>query len=1072
MNDLAYSILWCIAQITLLALVASAIYAIVGRVVPRIRGSVALTSLVCIIPLSALALSSWPRWSLPELPRLEFSVTAPAAKDLPVETAAVLISEPIRIDDHDTSADESRKFTYRDIEVGSATIPQNRSDSHATSADLPPALKFVETQDRAERSHINNVTVIDQPALESPIATDDAATASPTSESNISSAWPIAILLLFSLSLAIGLIRLGAGVRFVRAQRRNATVVEDPELLELVDILCSNVGGTRWVDVRESAQISTAATIGWRRPIILLPVEWPTWSSAERRAVLAHEIAHIKNRDFIAWLCAQLGLSLHYYHPLVHWLVSRLRLEQELAADALAAPLAGGPTSYLQTLAAMALRQSEQPLSWPARAFLPTRDTLLRRIEMLKRPQTFSKSLFSRPVRYAAVALIIGAGAVAAGLRAGNDATETPQRSQTIILTGTDPQNIQNVPLDGFTSPRMFASEPQLAESTAATPQAEPPLPSEAPSYQPESDSDKEYVAKSKENLVKIAAAMRKYRAVYRAYPSAVAMGPKKHPYSWRVALLPFFDGKEGLELSEQYNFEEPWDGPTNKKLLGKMPDVYRSPLDNADRRTMSEDARLAASYYMLLGPLFQSTALPADEAGMQLQNLQKWYWNGTVNDASRDRTAAMRAWSPLIIEAKRSTPWTKPSDVLFDPEGPIEQLNGWHADALPVLDAQLKTSFLARSEGSEKTVSALRQLSKSTYAATAATAPTMAPTVVVAREKVGLERAVAGMSVVYFQGKARRVVSGLVLDAGDETLFVTTSPATLHPEGLPPAIDRLELVAGWLRDDRVEFAHSQDSTNELYIARAKQRLSDFKLEQVASVSAGDHLDAAYFDSEKKLTIRGKAAKVIQPGGTVLQLALNPETIRTYRDVQQIEGRYPEGTVLLKQGKLAGLVLAGERFVRNEDNHSFFVPAERIVERYKEIRERDAVTRNTQRADRSGSLVGSEQADDDADLSTTFRGLIVLQGTPPNLPPLIRKGSKGRMGMEFTQDIPDERLRIGMPVDIENAVVHGLANVFVYLKVAPNNTPAPVDLTSPETEILDGVFKPHALLLRTGQPVR
>src|SRR5262249_39482337 len=44
---------------------------------------------------------------------------------------------------------------------------------------------------------------------------------------------------------------------------------------------------------------------------------------------------------------------------------------------------------------------------------------------------------------------------------------------------------------------------------------------------------------------------------------------------SWRVALLPHI-GQESLY--KQFNLDEPWDGPNNKKLLEKMPKVYAPP--------------------------------------------------------------------------------------------------------------------------------------------------------------------------------------------------------------------------------------------------------------------------------------------------------------------------------------------------------------------------------------------------------------------------------------------------------------------------------------------------------------
>ena len=62
--------------------------------------------------------------------------------------------------------------------------------------------------------------------------------------------------------------------------------------------------------------------------------------------MLAHELAHVRRTDYLAGLLARLGVALHFYHPLVYWLAARLHLQQELAADALAAatPAAAGLT--------------------------------------------------------------------------------------------------------------------------------------------------------------------------------------------------------------------------------------------------------------------------------------------------------------------------------------------------------------------------------------------------------------------------------------------------------------------------------------------------------------------------------------------------------------------------------------------------------------------------------------------------------------------------------------------------------------------------------------------------------
>src|SRR4029077_4556473 len=118
------------------------------------------------------------------------------------------------------------------------------------------------------------------------------------------------------------------------------------------------------LEVCETAALRSAATIGWRRPVLLLPSDWRTWTETERRVVLAHELAHVARRDYVTSVVARLDTSIHFYQPLVLWLARQLRIQQELAADSHAAAIAGGRQTYLTTLAQMALRADEKPIPW------------------------------------------------------------------------------------------------------------------------------------------------------------------------------------------------------------------------------------------------------------------------------------------------------------------------------------------------------------------------------------------------------------------------------------------------------------------------------------------------------------------------------------------------------------------------------------------------------------------------------------------------------------------------------------------------------------------------------------
>jgi beta-lactamase regulating signal transducer with metallopeptidase domain len=263
----------------------------------------------------------------------------------------------------------------------------------------------------------------DATALPDPTATDMSSNAT-----SINWIW-----LLVGVAILIGLVRVIGGLWAVRLFVRTSRPLKSQSLLEQVDLLRAEMGCTKSVEVRECPQMATAATVGWRRPVVLLSDSWQSWTPEQLRSVLAHEIAHITRGDFLATVAAQVGVVLHFYHPLVHWLANRLRLEQELAADALAAKVVGGSRAYLNAIGELALKQSSEPVGWPAHSFLPTRRTFLRRIEML-RDLKFLSGGTSRLAKWATLASVAAVTLVAIGLRppVGDVAASTSQAADSV----------------------------------------------------------------------------------------------------------------------------------------------------------------------------------------------------------------------------------------------------------------------------------------------------------------------------------------------------------------------------------------------------------------------------------------------------------------------------------------------------------------------------------------------------------------------------------------------------------------------------------------------------------------
>lgn len=398
MHSLGIAVVWCALQVTIVTVLATAVYFVVRRVGPAGRSLVAQSGLGVIVVLTALVVSPWPRWAFEPADGHAIERTPAAAKEF-------------------TAGEMPATEWPATIKTGESAAPTEDSDA---TIERGPNASSTDADDFAAHFW----SAFTEQLRQQPVKPAALLAATPR--------WPVYLAGLFLAGGLIGLLRLFLGLLTVRAYRRTGHVVDDRKLIALTDQLRQELGCRRAVELRETSRLANAATVGWRRPIILLPAEWPAWSEVERRTVLAHELAHIVRNDFLGWFCAQIGLMLHFYHPLVHWLTRRLRLEQELACDAAAAAVAGGRESYLRVFAEMTLRQADRPASWPARTFLPTRTTLLRRIEMLRDGRKL-KTTLSFGARLLTLGVIVAAGLFAAGFRGPGVEAAAPDGAVTTV---------------------------------------------------------------------------------------------------------------------------------------------------------------------------------------------------------------------------------------------------------------------------------------------------------------------------------------------------------------------------------------------------------------------------------------------------------------------------------------------------------------------------------------------------------------------------------------------------------------------------------------------------------------
>ena len=102
------------------------------------------------------------------------------------------------------------------------------------------------------------------------------------------------------------------------------------------------------------------------------------------------------------------------------------------------------------------------------------------------------------------------------------------------------------------------------------------------------------------------------------------------HAYSWRVDILPYL---ERPDLFEQYRFDEPWDGPNNKKLQNQMPEALSCPHHPSTSHTI---------YKIVTGP-------------------------GTVFDETNPATSRTDPTIILVEDSENPVCWLEPNDLSVD---------------------------------------------------------------------------------------------------------------------------------------------------------------------------------------------------------------------------------------------------------------------------------------------------------------------------------------------------------------------------------------------------------------------
>jgi beta-lactamase regulating signal transducer with metallopeptidase domain len=210
----------------------------------------------------------------------------------------------------------------------------------------------------------------------------------------------------------------------------------------------------RWSRIRQALRAAAPTRLPAPVPVLAtpFPVEpgviglWRPWvivpegvgeqlTPAEWKAVLDHELCHIRRRDNLTGAIHMLVQALFWFHPLVWWLGDRLVAEREKACDEAVVRGGSDALAYARTILKVCRLYVRQPLVCAAGA---SGSSLVARVE------TILNGPPSSPLSPAQKALLLAAGAsaitapLAAGLIASPAARQAVARAAAITSDALD----------------------------------------------------------------------------------------------------------------------------------------------------------------------------------------------------------------------------------------------------------------------------------------------------------------------------------------------------------------------------------------------------------------------------------------------------------------------------------------------------------------------------------------------------------------------------------------------------------------------------------------------------------
>jgi bla regulator protein BlaR1 len=202
------------------------------------------------------------------------------------------------------------------------------------------------------------------------------------------------IVLVWLLVICAKSIRFMVDIRTLTQIRTRQVYHAGTMLSEKVERLALQYGIKQKIQILQSGLIKVPMVLGHFKPLILVPLGLINGLSMEEvDAILSHEMAHIKRRDYLVNILQSVAEILFFFNPAVLWVSNMIRIEREHCCDDLAVSTVNTKMDYIKALVscqefatstpqyAMAINGGKSQLVYRVQRLISSRNQSLNKLE-------------------------------------------------------------------------------------------------------------------------------------------------------------------------------------------------------------------------------------------------------------------------------------------------------------------------------------------------------------------------------------------------------------------------------------------------------------------------------------------------------------------------------------------------------------------------------------------------------------------------------------------------------------------------------------------------------------------